>query len=156
SPHMRNTHWATALTADISHVDDDEVKVRSPAGSGHVRSNLKALRPAPPAEQCPRRHVSTEASVTQVSSETDTVAWVQRLPNASPAAWPVAQGLGRGAVPTTLMAGDAALLVVRGARPFRWTVTLAGRTRGVPSIAGLLRPVRRVADPEHQASRLRI
>jgi len=35
-------------------------------------------------------------------------------------------------------------------------VTLAGRERGVTSIAGLLRTVRRVVDPDHQESRLRI
>jgi len=47
---MRNIHEVTALAAEVSHADDEEVKVRSPAGSGHVRSNLEALRPAPPAE----------------------------------------------------------------------------------------------------------
>ena len=95
--------------------------------------------------------------MTQFSSETaDTVELVHRLLAASLAAWHVAGRVEREADRITLMAGDETLLVARGAPPFRWTVTLAGRTRGVTSIAGLLRTVRRVADPEHQASRLRI
>jgi len=35
-------------------------------------------------------------------------------------------------------------------------VRLDGRDRGVTSIAGLLRMVRRIVDPDHQTSRLRI
>jgi len=35
-------------------------------------------------------------------------------------------------------------------------VTVAGRDRGVTSVAGLLRMVRRVVNPDHQTSRLRI
>jgi hypothetical protein len=40
--------------------------------------------------------------------------------------------------------------------PFRWMVTRGGRTRGVTSIAGLLRAVRAAVDPEHRPVRLRI
>ena len=86
----------------------------------------------------------------------DTVTLVQRLLTASLAAWRVPGSIARDGDRITLRAGEHTLLVARGAPPFRWTVTLAGRARGVTSIAGLLRTVRRVVDPDHQASRLRI
>jgi hypothetical protein len=87
---------------------------------------------------------------------TDTVGLVHRLLTASLAAWQVAGRVEREDDHITLTAGAETLLVTRGSPPFRWTVTLAGRERGVTSIAGLLRTVRRVVDPDHQASRLRI
>jgi hypothetical protein len=40
--------------------------------------------------------------------------------------------------------------------PFRWQVTYLGRTRSVSSIAGVLRTVRAVVDPEHGALRARV
>jgi hypothetical protein len=86
----------------------------------------------------------------------DTVGLVDRLLAASLAAWHVVGRVERDGSRITLTAGDEILLIARGAPPFRWTVTLAGRERGVTSIAGLLRMVRRVVDPDHQASRLRI
>src|ERR1700719_1657206 len=86
----------------------------------------------------------------------DTVGLVHRLLTASLVAWHVAGHVKRDGERITLTAGDEILLVARGAPPFRWTVTLAGRARGVTSIAGLLRVVRRVVDPDHQASRLRV
>jgi hypothetical protein len=86
----------------------------------------------------------------------DTLELVDRLLAASLAAWRVAGRVERDADRIALTAGDETLLVARGAPPFRWTVTLAGRDRGVTSIAGLLRLVRRVVDPDHQPSRLRI
>jgi hypothetical protein len=86
----------------------------------------------------------------------DTVGLVDRLLTASLAAWHVAGRVERDADRIRLTAGEHILLVARGAPPFRWTVTLAGRARGVTSIAGLLRLVRRVVDPDHQANRLRI
>ncbi len=86
----------------------------------------------------------------------DTVGLVHRLLTASLAAWQVRGRVEREAERITLTAGEQTLLVARGAPPFRWTVTLAGRDRGVTSIAGLLRMVRRVVDPDHQTSRLRI
>ncbi len=86
----------------------------------------------------------------------DTIALVHRLLTASLDAWHVKGHVARDGDRLTLTAGDHDLVVARGAPPFRWTVTLAGRTRGVTSIAGLLRTLRRVVDPEHQASRLRI
>lgn len=86
----------------------------------------------------------------------DTVGLVDRLLTASLVAWKVAGRVERNANRITLAAGEHTLLIARGAPPFRWTVTLAGRERGVTSIAGLLRTVRRVVDPDHQASRLRI
>jgi hypothetical protein len=86
----------------------------------------------------------------------DTVGLVHRLLTASLAAWHVAGRVEREGDHITLTTGGEPLLVTRGAPPFRWTVTLAGRARGVTSTAGLLRVVRRVVDPDHQASRLRI
>jgi hypothetical protein len=91
-----------------------------------------------------------------VTADTDTVGLVDRLLAASLTAWHVAGRVARDADRITLTAGEHTLLVARAAPPFRWTVTLAGRDRGVSSIAGLLRLVRRVVDPDHQASRLRI
>jgi hypothetical protein len=86
----------------------------------------------------------------------DTVALIHRLLAASLVAWRVDGRVEREADRLTLTAGNEILLVARGSPPFRWTVTLAGRARGVTSIAGLLRTVRRVVDPDHQANRLRI
>jgi hypothetical protein len=86
----------------------------------------------------------------------DTLGLVHRLLTASLAAWHVAGHVEREGERIALTAGEHILLIARGAPPFRWTVTLAGRARGVTSIAGLLRTVRRVLDPDHQASRLRI
>jgi hypothetical protein len=87
---------------------------------------------------------------------TDTLALVHRLLAAGLAAWQVAGRVEHNADRITLTAGETTLLVARGSSPFRWTVTLDGRERGVTSIAGLLRTVRRVVDPDHQGSRLRI
>ena len=86
----------------------------------------------------------------------DTVELVHRLLAASLAAWKVAGRVARDGDRITLTAGEHSLLVARGTPPFRWTATLGTRQRGVTSIAGLLRLVRRVVDPDHQASRLRI
>jgi len=86
----------------------------------------------------------------------DTVGLVYRLLTASLGAWQVDGRVERDNDRLTLTASGETLLIARGAPPFRWTVTLAGRERGVTSIAGLLRTVRRVVDPEHQGSRLRI
>jgi hypothetical protein len=94
--------------------------------------------------------------MTGSGSQEDTIGLVHRLLAASLTAWHVAGRVERETDRITLTAGDETLLVVRGAPPFRWTVTLAGRDRGVTSIAGLLRTVRRVVDPDHPASRLRI
>jgi hypothetical protein len=91
-----------------------------------------------------------------VTADTDTFALVHRLLAASLVAWQVDGQVERDADCLTLTAGEHSLLIARGVPPFRWTVTLAGRERGVTSIAGLLRTVRRVVDPHHQASRLRI
>jgi hypothetical protein len=57
-----------------------------------------------------------------------------------------------------LTAARATLTVTRAEKdlPFRWMVTRGGRTRGVTSIAGLLRAVRAAVDPDHRPVRLRI
>lgn len=95
--------------------------------------------------------------MTQPSSQTaDTVTLVHWLLTACLDAWQVDGYVERDADRVTITAGEHTLLIARGAPPFRWTVTLAGRERGVTSIAGLLRTVRRVVDPDHQASQLRI
>ena len=86
----------------------------------------------------------------------DMVGFVHRLLAASLTAWQVTGHVQRDADRITLTAGTQTLLIARGAPPFRWTVTVAGRDRGVTSIAGLLRMVRRVVNPDHQTSRLRI
>jgi hypothetical protein len=92
-----------------------------------------------------------------VTAETaDTIELVHRLLAASLTAWKVAGRVERNGDRITLTASDENLLIGRGTPPFRWTVTLGTRERGVTSIAGLLRLVRRVVDPDHQASRLRI
>ena len=91
-----------------------------------------------------------------MTEHADTVELVHRLLAASLTAWHVDGRVEREADRITLVAGGQTLLVARGAPPFRWMVTLAGRERGVTSIAGLLRLVRRAIDPDHQASRLRI
>lgn len=63
---------------------------------------------------------------------------------------------------------DGALLLTRAAMPairiarapagvpFRWQVTYLGRTRSVASVAGVLRTVRAVVDPEHAGLRVRV
>jgi len=91
-----------------------------------------------------------------LQEDTDTVELVHRLLAASLAAWRIAGRVERDGERITLTAGDQTLLIARGAPPFRWMVTLAGRARGVTSIAGLLRTVRRVVDPDYQMSRLSI
>jgi len=86
----------------------------------------------------------------------DMVGLVHRLLMASLTAWQVTGHVQRDADRITLTAGARSLLIARGVPPFRWAVTVAGRDRGVTSIAGLLRMVRRVVNPDHQTSRLRI
>jgi hypothetical protein len=57
-----------------------------------------------------------------------------------------------------LAAGDRQIRISRAAAdlPFRWMVSEGERTRGVTSIAGLLRAVRAVVDPGYRPVRLRI
>lgn len=57
-----------------------------------------------------------------------------------------------------LVAGDNRLGISRAAGnlPFRWVVTEGERSRGVTSIAGLLRNVRVAVDPGYRPIRLRI
>jgi len=86
----------------------------------------------------------------------DMVGLVHRLLMASLTAWQVTGHVQRDADRITLTAGARSLLIARGVPPFRWAVTVAGRDRGVTSVAGLLRMVRRVVNPDHQTSRLRI
>jgi hypothetical protein len=135
------------------------------AGPGYASSKLQALRPAQRVQYVPETRPNPEGTgyassvrgMTRSSSETaDTVELVHRLLAASLAAWHVDGRVGREADRLTVTAGNETFLIARGAPPFRWTVTLAGRVRGVTSIAGLLRTVRRVVDPDHQPSQLRI
>ncbi len=57
-----------------------------------------------------------------------------------------------------LTAAGRELRVTRAAHgvPFRWMVAEGERTRGVTSIAGLLRTVRAAVDPGYRPARLRI
>ena len=86
----------------------------------------------------------------------DMVGLVHRLLTASLAAWQVMGRVQRDADRITLTVGAQTVLIARGAPPFRWMMTVGGRDRGATSVAGLLRMVRRVVNPDHQTSRLRI
>ena len=57
-----------------------------------------------------------------------------------------------------LTARDVRIAITRSrdTPPFRWMVDTGNRTRGVVSIAGLLRAVRALVDPDHRAFPLRI
>ena len=74
-------------------------------------------------------------------------------------AWRVSGNVRREADGTLLVdAGERRLRVSRAPAdvPFRWMVAEGGRTRGVTSIAGLLRAIRAALDPGYQPVRLRI
>jgi hypothetical protein len=74
--------------------------------------------------------------------------------------WRVAGDVGReseGAL--VLTTAGRRLRIARAADaslPFRWMVTDGGRTRGVTSVAGLLRAVRTTVDPGYRPIRLRV
>ena len=57
-----------------------------------------------------------------------------------------------------LVAGDKQLRIARAPAdlPFRWMVAEGERTRGVISIAGLLRAIRAAVDPGYRPIRLRL
>jgi hypothetical protein len=83
---------------------------------------------------------------------------VEELLRQSLAAWAVEGEVvrdGDGAI--VLAATDRELRVTRAASgvPFRWMVADGGRTRGVTSIAGLLRTVRAAVDPGYRPARVR-
>ena len=85
--------------------------------------------------------------------------YVRRLLEQSLAVWHVTGEVRREADGTLqLSAGDKRLGVARatGDLPFRWMVTERERSRGVTSIAGLLRTVRAAVDPGYRPVRLRI
>jgi hypothetical protein len=86
----------------------------------------------------------------------DMVGLVHRLLTASLTAWQVTGRVQRDADRITLTVGAQTVLIARGAPPFRWMMTVAGRDRGATSVAGLLRMVRRVINPDYPTSRLRI
>ncbi len=84
---------------------------------------------------------------------------VRDLLAASLRAWHVAGTVAEGPDGALVVtAASATLRVTRAEKdlPFRWMVTRDGRTRGVTSIAGLMRAVRATVDPEHRPVRLRI
>jgi hypothetical protein len=86
-------------------------------------------------------------------------ATVEALLAQSLEAWHVTGKVHREADGTLLLsAGDKRLGIARAAAdlPFRWMVGEGERTRGVTSIAGLLRAVRAAADPGYRPVRLRI
>jgi len=85
------------------------------------------------------------------------IAPVHDLLAASLRAWRVDGSVARGADGSLVLSTSGTTLAVsRGLPPFRWIVTVGARRRGVTSVAGLLRTVRRVVDPDHQPNRLRI
>jgi len=87
----------------------------------------------------------------------DPITAVHDLLVASLRAWRVDGSVTRAANGTLeLTARGAVLRVSRASLPFRWMVSIGDRSRGVTSVAGLLRSVRRVVDPDHQPNRLRI
>ena len=74
-------------------------------------------------------------------------------------AWHVTGDVRREADGTLLLvAGDKRIRVSRatGDLPFRWMTSEGERSRGVTSIAGLLRAVRAAVDPGYRPIRLRI
>jgi hypothetical protein len=74
-------------------------------------------------------------------------------------AWGVGGGVGRGPDgDLTLTAGAKRLRISRAPAglPFRWMVAEGDRTRGVTSVAGLLRALRAAVDPGYRPVRLRI
>jgi hypothetical protein len=84
---------------------------------------------------------------------------VEELLVQSLAAWRVTGDVSRGADGTLLVtAGEKRLRISRAPAdlPFRWMVAEGDRTRGVTSIAGLLRNLRGAVDPGYRPVRLRI
>jgi hypothetical protein len=84
---------------------------------------------------------------------------VQLLLSESLAAWRVAGAVWREADGTLILAAAGKQLRIRracGLPPFRWMVDGGERSRGVMSIAGLLRAVRAAVDADFRPIRLRI
>jgi hypothetical protein len=83
---------------------------------------------------------------------------VEQLLRQSLAAWGVEGEVARdGGGKLVLAAAGRELRVMRAEPgvPFRWMVEYGGRTRGVTSIAGLLRTVRAALDPGYRPARVR-
>jgi hypothetical protein len=75
------------------------------------------------------------------------------------AAWRVSGEVAREAAGGLLVtAGEKSLRISRAPAdlPFLWMLDEAGRTRGIASIAGLLRAIRGAVDPGYRPVRLRI
>ena len=84
---------------------------------------------------------------------------VYKLLLQSLAAWRVSGNASREADGALLVtAGEKRLRISRAPAdlPFRWMVADGARTRGVPSVSGLLRTVRAAVDPGYRPVRLRI
>ena len=77
---------------------------------------------------------------------------------ASLAAWRVAGDARREDDEVIVRAREQDIRVARAAPdlPFRYTVTVGTRTRHASSVAGLLRVIRGLVDPEYRPVRLRI
>jgi hypothetical protein len=75
-------------------------------------------------------------------------------------AWRVAGDVGRDSEGALVLTTEGRRLRIARATdaglPFRWMVTDGERTRGVTSIAGLLRAARAAVDPGYRPIRLRI
>ena len=113
----------------------------------------RGRRPIPQAQDTGRHHPRARA-VSAGSSDL-----IGELLARSLEAWHVTGDVRREATGALLLtAGDKQLRVSRatGDLPFRWMVSEGERTRGVTSIAGLLRTIRVAVDPGYRPIRLRI
>jgi hypothetical protein len=83
---------------------------------------------------------------------------LQALLAASLVAWRVPGNARRQDDAVIVSAREQDIRVARAASglPFRYTVTVGTRTRHASSVAGLLRVIRGLVDPEYQPVRLRI
>ncbi|HVY43785.1 MAG TPA: hypothetical protein VG966_12195 [Hyphomicrobiaceae bacterium] len=78
---------------------------------------------------------------------------------ASLPAWRVAGDVrrgGDGAIAISAAGSEIRVEPAPAGTPFRWMVTVDGRTRGAGSVAGVLRAVRRAIDPGYARLPLRI
>jgi hypothetical protein len=84
---------------------------------------------------------------------------VHELLTQSLVAWRVAGNVERASDGALVIGADRKDLRIERAPPhvpFRWTVTVDGRTRGAISLVAVLRQVREALDPGYVANRVRI
>jgi hypothetical protein len=84
---------------------------------------------------------------------------VEEVLRQSLAAWRVdgVVRLGTGGTLVLAVAGrELRVMRAEAGMPFRWRLAEGERSRGIASVAGLLRAVRSVVDPGHRPARVRI